>query len=345
MSTSNETIAPITLVIEWENAIDVDDRWTRRAMAALQEEMARCQPRFAEPPRILYLYDERAVDASSINDTIDDVAPRLREMAEVELVPTPGLTYYKLKNHGVSRSKTDITVMVDSDAGPQPGWLDGLLAPFADPEVMAVGGFTVLGYDDLLSRAMALSWIFDLKGDGSRTVKRSKIHVNNCAVRTEFFRRNPFPDLPGAFKKQCGFWLRDLDRRGIKWVRTADAMTIHAPHPGGSFIVWRAWTMGMDRDLQMFHTVTSSRLGRLGLAFSVPFKKAVRSCRRILRKGDQVDLPRWQRPLAMLIAVGFYSTMFAGQLFSASVRRFVPLPVAAATAGTGDEPRSVSVAA
>ena len=342
MSTSNEAIAPLTIVIEWENAIDVDDRWTRRAMAALQDELARCQARFAQRPRILYLYDEGAVVQSSISNTIDAVAPRLRELADVELTPTPGLTYYKLKNFGVGQSRTDLTVMVDSDAGPQPGWLDAILAPFADPEVMAVGGFTVLGHDDLLSRAMALSWIFDLRGERARTVKRAKIHVNNCAVRTDFFRNNPFPDLPGAFKKQCGFWLRDLDRRGIKWVRTAEAMTVHAPHPGGSFIVWRAWTMGMDRDFQMYHTGTHSRLGRLGLAFSIPIKKATRACRRILTKGDQVDLPRWQRPLAMGIAVGFYSTMLAGQLFSATVRSFTPLP---ATAATGDERRSASAVA
>ena len=44
--------------------------------------------------------------------------------------------------------------MLDSDAAPQPGWLENLIAPFADPEVMAVGGFTVLGYDDLLSQGL-----------------------------------------------------------------------------------------------------------------------------------------------------------------------------------------------
>jgi hypothetical protein len=38
----------------------------------------------------------------------------LNEVAEVEIVPTPGFTYYKLKNYGIARSTTDLTIMLDS---------------------------------------------------------------------------------------------------------------------------------------------------------------------------------------------------------------------------------------
>ena len=64
------------------------------------------------------------------------------------------------------------------------------------------------------------------------------MHANNAAVRTDFFRET-FPDLP-AFKKQCGFWLRDITA-GYGFVRTEGAQTIHAPHPGFRFLTWRAW--------------------------------------------------------------------------------------------------------
>ena len=43
---------------------------------------------------------------------------------------------------------------------------------------------------------------FDLREEPSKTLKREKIHANNCAVRTEFFQQNPFPDLP-AFKNNA----------------------------------------------------------------------------------------------------------------------------------------------
>jgi hypothetical protein len=217
--------------------------------------------------------------------------------------------------------------MLDSDAAPQPGWLESLIKPFSDREIMAVGGFTVLGYDDLLSKTMALSWIFDTRDEREKTVKRPKIHANNCAVRSDFFRANPFPDLP-AFKKQCGFWLRDLSARGHRYVRTADAMTVHAPHPGYKFLVWRAWTMGMDRDFQGFQTETRSRLGRIGYAFRFFGKKVGKSWARIWTRGRVVDLPVWQRPAAMAITFGFYGIGLIGELKSALTRDFEPLPVA-----------------
>ncbi|WP_119392211.1 glycosyltransferase [Taklimakanibacter lacteus] len=326
MTEKDTMFPPITIVIEWENAIDVEDHWAKRAMSSFQSELERNHNRMSAKPRVMYLYDEGAVKEETIRGVIDQVAPRLKDLADVELVATPGLTYYKLKNHGVARTRTPLVVMLDSDAGPQPGWLEGLLKPFADKDVMAVGGFTVLGHEDLLSRTMALSWIFNLPSERAETVKRHKIHANNCAFRTEFFRQNPFPELEGAFKKQCGFWLRDIEKRGIKWVRTAEAMTIHAPHPGGAFLAWRAWTTGLDRDFQAYHTVTKSRIGRFGYSFYFWLSKLSRSWRRIWTKGSEVGLPVWQRPFAMVISFAFFTTMLVGEIWSSLTRSYGPLP-------------------
>lgn len=322
---SEHQLPAVTIVIEWENAIDVEDEWTGKAMAALERELASAAPRMAARPRVTYLYDSDQVDPAAIRTVLDTMAPRLPELAELEILPAPGLTYYKLKNFGIARATTELSIMLDSDAAPQPGWLENLLKPFSDPEIMAVGGFTVLGYDDLLSKAMALSWIFNLPDERAKTVKRPKIHANNCAVRTDFFRANPFPDLP-AFKKQCGFWLRDLSARGHRYLRTADAMTIHAPHPGYKFLVWRAWTTGLDRDFQGYHTVSPSRLARIGYAFSFFARKVGRSWSRIVTRGKAVDLPVWQRPAAMLITLGFFGLALMAQIKSALTRSFAPLP-------------------
>lgn len=326
MATEIETKLPaVTLVIEWENAIDVADEWTHRAMGALQREMEAVAPRMPARPRIMYLYDANAVAADEIDRTLDQIAPRLREVADIEIVPTPGLSYYKLKNYGIARSKTDLTIMLDSDAAPQPGWLENLVKPFADDEIQVVGGFTVLGTQDFLSRAMALAWVFNLAHEREKTTKRHKIHVNNCAVRTEFFRGHPFPDLP-AFKKQCVFWLRGLTAEGWKFVRTADAMVVHAPHPGPRFLVWRAWTGGFDSDFLAFQTVSRSRPGRFGYAFAYFARKVTRSWRNIIRHGGKVDMPAWQRPFAMLVTLAFYLATLAGQLWSVFTRDFAPLP-------------------
>ena len=323
---SLQPLPPVTIVIEWENAIDVEDQWTRSAMAALERELADAGPKMARKPQVTYLYDQCSVASGTIEKSLEAYAPRLRQLADVEIIPTEGLTYYKLKNFGIARATTDISIMLDSDAAPQRGWLENLIKPFKDSEIMAVGGFTVLGYDGLLSKTMALSWIFDTRDEAEKTVKRHKIHANNCAVRTDFFRSNPFPDLP-VFKKQCGFWLRDLSAKGHRYLRTADAMTIHAPHPGYQFLVWRAWTMGLDRDYQGFQTETRSRVGRLAYAFNFFGKKVGKSWSRIWTRGHVVDLPVWQRPAAMAIALGFYGIGLVGELKSALTRDFEPLPV------------------
>jgi Glycosyl transferase family 2 len=315
----------VTIVIEWENAIDVEDKWTRAAMAAFERELASVTPRMSAKPRVMYLYDKNAVEPGVIEQVLATTAPGMRELADLEIVPTDGLTYYKLKNYGISRARTELSIMLDSDAAPQPGWLENLIKPFADPDVMAVGGFTVLGYDDFLSKTFALNWIFDLREERDKTEAKRKIHANNAAVRTDFFRANPFPDLP-TFKKACGFWTRDLDARGVVYLRTADAMTVHAPHPGYKFLVWRAWTMGLDRDYQAFQTATKSRIGRLGFALKFFGGKVGKSWWRIWTRGGSVDLPVWQRPGAMLVSLGFYGVGLAGELSSALTRSFEPLP-------------------
>lgn len=324
MDRSTSKLPPITLIIEWENAIDVLDAWTERAIQGLARELAAAGPRLAARPRILYLYDRRKVPAGTIEGAVARVAPQLPALADLEIIPTEGLTYYKLKNFGVACTRTELAVMIDSDAVPQPGWLDGLLAPFDDPRVMAVGGFTRLGHEDFLSRAMALSWIFNLADEGARTERRNSVHVNNFAVRTAFFRDHPFPDLQ-AFKKQCVFWLRAIRSEGHLYVRSAAALAVHAPHPGIKFLIWRAWTAGFDSDFVTYHTRTHSRLGRFLYSFVHFAKKLGRAWYRILFRAHVVGMPLWERPFALLVASGYFGILLAAQMASALTRRFRPL--------------------
>ncbi|MBA3668653.1 MAG: glycosyltransferase [Sphingomonas sp.] len=315
----------MTIIVEWENAIDVPDQWTRMAMDGLARELAEVGPRLPRRPRVMYLYDRHSVSPKAIEVTIEEAAPRLPELADLILTATDGLTYYQLKNYGVARAGTELSVMIDSDAVPQPGWLEAIIAPFDDPEVMAVGGFTMLGHDDFLSRAMALSWIFDLVGEGEATERRKAIHVNNFAVRTEFFRAHPFPDLQ-AYKKQCVIWLRAIRSEGHRFVRTSKAMAIHAPHPGVKFLVWRAWTAGLDADFLAFHTRTSHSLGRFAYAFVDLAKSLTRAWYRILFRAEAVEMPVWERPFALLVALTYYLLRLVAQLGSSLTRHFDPLP-------------------
>lgn len=313
-------LLPCTIVIEWENAIDVEDEWAARAVAGLERELESTAPQMRARPVITYLFNKDAVDGEIIRRTIMNAAPKLFENARVELVPTSGLTYYELKNFGASRAQTEVSIFLDSDAAPQPGWLRNMLEPFNSPDVMAVGGITVLAAVDFFSRALALIWIFGLFDERHETAARWGIYANNTAVRTEFFKSRPFPKL-NAYKYSCVFWLRGILADNHRYVRVADAVTVHAPHPSYRFFLWRAWITGLDRDFYVSHTHQSSRLGRVGRAFGFFFSRTVRAWWRILTKRKSVRLPLWQVPGAMAVALAYSVSLLAGQVWSAVSRR------------------------
>ena len=81
----SKKLPAVTIVIEWENAIDVEDKWTRAAMAALERELADVGSRMAARPRVTYLYDKGAVPAGTIEEALEATAPRRSELVEGEV--------------------------------------------------------------------------------------------------------------------------------------------------------------------------------------------------------------------------------------------------------------------
>jgi GT2 family glycosyltransferase len=75
-------------------------------------------------------------------DHNDALAERLRgERPDVrvsESLDTRGLS--GARNHGVSVTTSDVVVFLDDDAVGAPDWLEQLSTPYADPDVIAVGG-------------------------------------------------------------------------------------------------------------------------------------------------------------------------------------------------------------
>src|SRR6476661_2326091 len=320
MSKQSADLLPCTIVIEWENAIDVNDEWAFRAVAGLERELEATAPQMLAKPVVSYLFNSEAVNPDVIRHAIAEAGPRMSDYAEVDIVPTNGLSYYELKNHGAARAHTEVTIFLDSDAAPQAGWLRNMVAPFNDPSVMAVGGITVLAHEDFLSRTLALTWIFGLFEEREETARSWGIYANNTAVRTAFFQRHPFPKL-NAFKYSCVFWLRSILAQNHRYVRVADAVTVHAPHPNYRFFFWRAWTTGVDRDFYVGHTETPSWFGRTLRAVSFFLSRSARAWWRIITKRRSVGLPLWQVPGAMILAFGYSATLFAGQLWSIMSRR------------------------
>jgi len=310
-------LSEITIVVEWENPRDVDSEWTDRAMRALADELAREGASAENRPTVLYLFDTLALDDTSVRDSILRSAPDLEDLATVKVIPTEGLAYYQLKNQGIALTTTPYVVLLDSDASPQPGWLAGLLRPFERPEIMAVSGVTSLETHNAVSRSMALIWIFDLPSEHERLRGQINIHANNCAFRTDFFQKNPFPNTP-AFKKQCGLWLADIVERGFGFERTPEAYCRHAPHSGMRFVVWRAIQSGFDRDAKA-KLQGQGRFARVARGLRVWIKKTGRSTGRILAHHSEVDMPAYQVPISLVVAWTYVLSIASAQILSATI--------------------------
>ena len=83
--------------------------------------------------------DRRPDELIVVVDHNPELAERIR--ASVTTIPNAGergLSH--ARNTAVAATTADVIAFIDDDAVAEPGWLDALVAPFADPRVAAVGG-------------------------------------------------------------------------------------------------------------------------------------------------------------------------------------------------------------
>ncbi|MFT7592843.1 MAG: GT2 family glycosyltransferase [Paracoccaceae bacterium] len=63
------------------------------------------------------------------------------QATDVRVVPFDQANISAARNLGIGAAAGDIIAFIDDDAVPEPNWLHFLIAPFADPDVAAAGGF------------------------------------------------------------------------------------------------------------------------------------------------------------------------------------------------------------
>lgn len=309
----------VTLAIEWDNARDVAPVWLGRHLSALEAELARSRAAFAAPPVVVYLHDAARVDSAAVRALIDAHAPRLGELAEVEVVAVPSGDYFGLKHAGVMRASTELVVIADCDTLAQPGWLRAMIEPFAAEDVAAVTGFSSVHVCGFLSRVMALGWIFRLPSEASASGPRNAVHANNLAVRASHYRAHPLRAARGSKKGGMDF-LREVEACGLRWLRAPDARLEHAPHASAGFFVLRGWRAGIDQDGFVRAKRGSPRRARVALALRDSARKAPRALSRIFTKRREVGLPLWQTPAAFALAVAHWGARLVAQLSSAAQR-------------------------
>jgi hypothetical protein len=236
-----------SISIEWENARFADLDRTRRMLRALREQLIALPPP-AEPPHINVLFEPGSIDGDMVRAVVDQELRPAGLWAVTRIIPSPGLRYYQQKNAGARLSNFELTIFLDCDVIPEPGWLAALVGSFKSSEVAAVAGETHIDTRTFYSKAFALFWFFELKDPEGGLRPATFFHANNVAFRSEVFLANPFPDLP-AYRGQCTVLGHRLREKGFGLYVQRSARVSHPVPLTASYFIARALNNGRDEVL------------------------------------------------------------------------------------------------
>lgn len=235
-----------SVIIEWENARFAELQRTRFMLQALLAQIRALPPNGSPPPQVFFLYDKLSIDGDMVNRVLGEDFVAEPTEARVSVLPSEGLRYYQQKNQGARLCDGDIVIFLDCDVIPEPGWLQGLLDAFADPQVCVVAGETYIEYHNFYSRAFALFWFFHLRNPAQDLRQSNFFHANNVAFRRETFKRFPFPEIP-AYRGQCSVLGRTLLANGIKIYMQMSSRVSHPCPLGVRYFLGRALNNGRDQ--------------------------------------------------------------------------------------------------
>lgn len=302
-----------SFIIEWDNARISELGRARQMLKALQEQVVAHRPMPNKPPQIVILYDRNRVDPALVRRVLDETIDGKAWDAIVKLVPTDGLGYYELKNYGVLEADNDVTLFIDSDVIPEPGWFDALMGAIERPEVEVVGGNTYVKPDHFLAKAFGIFWFYGLRSKGEALHDHYLLYANNVAFKTRFLKEHPFPKM-GSFRGQCRVLSDDLRRNGITIYHHDGARVMHPTTNGLGHFFCRAICEGHDtvmigRELHMgrLHASPLGALIRFGRNMKSMIGRAVRDRR-------EVGLSVTGAIAATLVGTAYNSFKFFGEV-------------------------------
>lgn len=311
----------ISIIVEWENAL-LSELDRARAMLRRLREQAEQQ---ALPLEILVLFNPEQIRQVLIITELDAAFPPGGKLS-YRIEPAQGLHYYDLKNFGARLAAGDIIVFLDSDVIPEDGWLSSILQPLlADETVQVVAGTSYIDPVDFVGRAFALSWLFPLRSKHQHVDKNAKaFHANNLALRKAFFLEHPFPAMPaGVTRGACSQLASNIRASGNLIYRQHAARVSHPPPNGLTHTLVRAIAEGRDATFRS----KSPGKGSLALLWGVvrKFVRKIfnRAIFRTIRDHNEVSMPLWQVPGAVLLMTGYYLLALIGGVMAVLLPGFM----------------------
>jgi glycosyltransferase involved in cell wall biosynthesis len=164
----------------------------------------------------------------------------------VRLMRMPqGTGYEELKMAGATAATGTVIVFADGDCLFDRGWLEALLAPFADPAVQIVGGETAIDASGPYGLAVAIAASFPARSYAPAPYTSDRYHLNNVA-----FHRSVLEDVPIPSQRPCyrmsGLHAALLLHAGYTILRQPAARARHAAPNGARHFIWRFILIGYD---------------------------------------------------------------------------------------------------
>lgn len=142
---------------------------------------------------------EQTRQADEVILVIDHNAELLDAVADLGAKVVPNTQAKGLsgaRNTGTEMASSDVVAYLDDDATAEPGWLQALLAPFADQQVVAVGGRAIPAWDTAAPDWFPpeYNWVV---GCSHRGLPEDLAEVRNVIGCNMAFRKQPVLDLGG----------------------------------------------------------------------------------------------------------------------------------------------------
>lgn len=169
------------------------------------------------PNRVLIVVDDASIDTTA----------QIAQDGGAVVLHGTGAGPGAARNLGARHTEAQVLVFLDADAAPQPGWLDALLAPLADPDVVAVKGRYVSHQRGLVPRFAQL----EFEEKYARLRRASTIDFVDTG--TAAYRHAAFDEVGGFDESFPAQSAEDVDlafrlsERGARFAYADDARVEH----------------------------------------------------------------------------------------------------------------------
>ena len=188
-----------------------------------------------------------------VDDGSTDATQELVEQYGVHLLTQANQGPAAARNLGVRHARGEILLFTDADCVPVRNWIEAMVAPFVDPEIVGAKGVYRTRQNELVARFVQLEYE-DKCGRMRLEPYIDFIDTYSAAYRKAVFQKNGGfdPAFPQASGEDIDFSWR-LSRKGYKMVFAPDAVVYHRHVASVLDYVRRKYYVGYWRVLMYRH--------------------------------------------------------------------------------------------